>query len=101
MKETVTGRFQRKILSHIAPLLNVGHVLHLFNVERDAHLPTLKGSGSIIFGVLIYYGDPACAGFTGDAISGIAKDDPAAVGRSLDFPLIHNSVHELGEGVMC
>ena len=79
---------------------SVEHVLHLFNVERDAHLPTLKGSGSIIFGVLIYYGDPACAGFTGDAISGIAKDDPAVVVGGSDLPLIHNSVHELWYGVV-
>ena len=73
------------------------HIL-LVSIQPDALLPILKGYSGIIFGLPIHYGVQDCAGLAGDTIRKVAKDDPAVVGGGSDFPLIHNSVHELGDG---
>ena len=72
--------------------------IQLFNVEPDAFLPVLKSSVFVLFGIPIHYGVQHCVGLVGDSISEIAKDDPVIVGGDLDVPLIHNSVHGLGDG---
>ena len=79
---------------------NIRHVLYLFKIEPDSCLQTLKGFGSLIFGVLIHYDDPDFAGPVGDAIRPVAIDGPAVVGRSLDIPLFYNSVQEINCGMV-
>ena len=65
MKETTTGRFQCRILSH-------------------TRHPTIVGFGNITFVMFIHYGVPEGVSLACDAVGPAAVDDYAIVGGSLD-----------------